>query len=132
MENRHCPDHLTPYFSNGAFHAISKEPISDPKISSVIVRVNDLDRWESAWTECHNQHDHIGPPPAGMWYGQLTDYDPDWNSGREDDTLGCCGEARPRGKSIRIAVRPASGDFITVHDYLSTAHQWLLSAKGQI
>ena len=108
--------------SKGAFHATSKEPISDPNISSVVVGFNDLDRWESAWTECHNQHDHIGPAPAGMRYGPLTDYDPVWDSDKEEHRLGCCEEARPRGKGIRIVVWPTSGDFITVHDYLSTVH----------
>lgn len=57
-----------------------------------------------------------------MRYGPLTDYDPVWDSDKEEHRLGCCEEARPRGKGIRIVVWPTSGDFITVHDYLSTVH----------
>lgn len=99
----------------------SQKPISDPKISSVTVRVNDLDLWESAWTDCHNRHDHIGATPPGMWYGSLEDYDPAWDSDRDDHKLGCCGEARPRGKRIRVVVSLRWG---TLSLFMTTSRQF--------
>ena len=74
MEDRHSPSSLTPYISNGTFHPISQELNSEPKISSVIVGVTELDDWESAWLDCHDRHDYVGA--VGRWQGSFDDYDP--------------------------------------------------------
>ena len=111
-----------------------KIPSPSPRSHLLQSPIYELDQWESVWKECHNHHVNIGPPPPGTWYGALENYDPDYDSDRDelDHRLGCCGEARPRGKKASIVVKPASGDFVTVHDYLSTIHPWLLSFKADI
>lgn len=131
MKDRHSPLSLTPYFSDGTFHPISQESISAPKISSVIVSVLELDTWEDSWETIHDKHDDGGLPER--WFGTLDDYDPEMDIGEDDQfLLGCCGEPRPIGKEFRVVVRPASGDFVTVHDYISTVHPWLMDLKGDI
>ncbi|KAH6714440.1 hypothetical protein BKA61DRAFT_605278 [Leptodontidium sp. MPI-SDFR-AT-0119] len=134
MQDRHTPTSLTPYYSNGTWHPISQEPISVPKISSVTVGVNQLDHWEDDWEDCHEAHGERGDGQEGRWYGALEDheYDPQDDSDRANRLLGCCGEPRPRNKKVRIVVRPASGTFVTVHDYLSTLHPWLMGMKEDI
>lgn len=47
--------------------------------------------------------------------------------------LMCCGEKRPRGKAVSVAVKPAaSHGFVTIHDYLSAVHPWLMSLREDI
>ncbi|KAH9216064.1 hypothetical protein DL95DRAFT_388074 [Leptodontidium sp. 2 PMI_412] len=133
MQDRHNPTSLTPYFSNGAWHPIAQEPISVPKISSITVGVDELDGWEDAWEDCHEAHGEMGDGQEGRWYGDLEDYEYDpQDEDRGNRLLGCCGEPRPRNKKVRIVVRPASGTFVTVHDYLSTLRPWLMGMKEDI
>lgn len=66
------------------------------------------------------------------WHGDLEDYDPDSDSDGEEHLLHCCEGPRPRGKKAQIVVRPASGDFVTIHCYISTVHPWLMSVNGEI
>ena len=69
-----------------------------------------------------------------MVYGPLEDheYDPQ-DDERGERLLECCGESRPRNMEARIiVVRPASGTFVTVHDYVSALHPWLMGMKEDI
>lgn len=50
--------------------------------------------------------------------------------------LRCCGEDRPRDKKARIvvaasAISPDAG-YVTIRDYVSTVHPWLLGLKEEI
>lgn len=132
MKNIHSPTSLTPYFSNGTWHPISQESLCEPKISSVIVSVTQLQNWESDWKDCHMRHGELGEAQEGRRYGDLSDYDPNGDSDREEHLLGYCGEPRPRKKNVKILVKAASGTFVTVHDYLSTVHPWLMGLKEDI
>lgn len=51
-----------------------------------------------------------------------------------EELLACnaCGEERPINKNPTITVIPISGDFVTVHDYVSTIQPWLLQWRGDI
>merc|ERR1712225_90606 len=89
MKDIHSPTSLTPYFSNGTWHPISQESLCE-----------------------------LGEAQEGRRYGDLSDYDPNGDSDREEHLLGCCGEPRPRKKNVKILVKAASGTFVTVHDYL--------------
>lgn len=106
--------------------AILESPLTDPKISSVTVRVQQLERWEDEWMEMHGEHgdpdDETGECGNAV-FGQLDDYDPDsdgegFSVGGSDDEeeggehdsqtlhkektfvhlLRCCGADRPRKK----------------------------------
>ena len=78
------------------------------------------------------RHGELGEAQEGRRYGDLSDYDPNGDSDREEHLLGCCGEPRPRKKNVKILVKAASGTFVTAHDYLSTLHLWLMGMKEDI
>ena len=47
----------------------------------------------------------------------------------------CCGTQRPRGKAFSVVVKPSASsgkEFVTLHDYLSTVHPWLMSLREDI
>ena len=45
--------------------------------------------------------------------------------------LRCCQVDRPRKKKASLLVK-ASGEFLTIHDYVSAVHPWLLGLRGKI
>ncbi|KAK4144853.1 uncharacterized protein C8A04DRAFT_27351 [Dichotomopilus funicola] len=49
------PDVLAPYWdaSAGTWHPISKQPISEPKVSEILVQMRDVMEWERTWKELH-------------------------------------------------------------------------------
>ncbi|KAK8128692.1 hypothetical protein PG984_009800 [Apiospora sp. TS-2023a] len=59
------------------------------------------------------------------------------DSDEEDygELLRCCGEDRPT-KKWKLTVTPSSnsaaGGFVTVHDYVSAVHPWLMSLRAEI
>ena len=57
-------------------------------------------------------------------FGALHDYNPDEDEEEPEHLLVCCGTKRPRGKAVRLVVKPAASgnEIVTVHDYLSTVH----------
>lgn len=142
---------------------VSQAPISEPKVSSLVVRVVELDDWERSWLELHDECEVLKDyPGAGLDFGpvmgQLPDYDPEEDeeawvpepcSDDEDDEddegpgtdaastqqpawiVRCCGHERPRKKKVSLLVR-ASGEFVTIHDYVSAVHPWLLSLREDL
>lgn len=48
--------------------------------------------------------------------------------------LMCCDEIRPHGKDVKLVVKPATGGegFVTVHDYVSALHPWLMNMREDI
>lgn len=46
----------------------------------------------------------------------------------------CCGELRLRNKKASLTLTPARDGqrFVTLHDYLSAIHQWLMSLRGEL
>ncbi|KAF2968640.1 hypothetical protein GQX73_g4878 [Xylaria multiplex] len=126
--------------SNPTWHPISQCPLTEPKISTITVKVDNLDRWEDDWLEIHREHaPELEEPEAGEYrYGPLPDYDPE----RDEESLSeerplhlleCCDTPRPRGKISTIVVKPSPGnEFVTIHDYLSTLHPFLLASREDI
>ncbi|KFY11182.1 hypothetical protein V492_04604 [Pseudogymnoascus sp. VKM F-4246] len=54
-------DSPEPYFQqtsdgSGTWHAVSKMPLTEPKIPSITVSDYDLDLWKNFWLEEHEQH----------------------------------------------------------------------------
>ncbi|OBT85704.1 hypothetical protein VE02_05944 [Pseudogymnoascus sp. 03VT05] len=152
MKERGSWDSPEPYFQqtsdgSGTWHPVSKMPLSEPKVSSITVSVWDLDLWEDDWLEEHEQHSSPsggeGEPSAR--YGRLPDLgleDEEREEEEEGDEdydpnmqlLMCCGEIRPHGKDVKLVVKPATGGegFVTVHDYVSALHPWLMNMKEDI
>ncbi|KAI1164865.1 hypothetical protein F5B18DRAFT_613720 [Nemania serpens] len=142
-------DSLKPYAqgtdeSNPTWHPISQCPLTEPKISSITVEVYELLHWEEDWLTEHRHTDPPDPefdePDAGEGYrfGPLPDCDPDgdWESLSEErplHLLECCHTPRPRGIKTSIVVKPSPGnEFVTIHDYLSTVHAFLLASREDI
>lgn len=135
MPDYYSPTSLEPYFQQtpegGIWHPISQLPVTEPKVSSIIVHVDEFDTWEYNWLQLHvegcNSDARWGPLPD-----RYTNPDPE-NIERQY-LLFCCGEERPRMQNHRIIVTPAdaSKGFITVHDYVSTVHPWLMSRRDEL
>ena len=102
-------------------------------IVSITARVTELEDYELFWLEFHRHHhdpdegDDLGP--SEVRFGALDD---DSDEEGEDQLLKCRGSERPRKKAISIEVRPAEGNLVTVHDYVSAVHPRLMAAREDI
>lgn len=132
MKDKHSPTSLTP-FSDVTWHPISQEPISEPKFSAITVTVDEIQQWEYLWTEEHSGHGEMDIAQEGRWYGDLEDYNPgeDLDREGEEHLLGCCVEPRPRKRKEKMVVQAGSRGFVTVYDYLSTLHPWVMGLKEE-
>ncbi|KAK4031243.1 hypothetical protein C8A01DRAFT_51600 [Parachaetomium inaequale] len=132
----------------GTYHPVSALPISEPKVSSITVRVSELANWEEFWLNLHEEHSEPDAPdgafPDAKW-GKLSvcggdedDEDEDEVEVDEPQVLRCCKQDRPRGKNAKLTIRPSKawdgrdGGFVTVHDYVSALHPWLVRLRGDI
>lgn len=128
------PDARAPYYdaATGAWHPASQLPISEPRASSITVRVSELQDWEDNWEDMHCEH------VAGEEVGD--DHDGGVAGGRGD---WCCGTARPVGiKDASVVVTGTGGvtegggggggGFVTVHDYVAAVHPWLMGLRSDI
>jgi hypothetical protein len=116
------------------WHPISQSPLTDPKVSSVIVHIESIEDWENQWLEfhrsCHYPEEN-GQDPDEFLFGNLPDYDSDSDEEDEAHLLRCCCADRPRKKGETLLVK-ATGAFLTIHDYLSVVHPWLLRRREDI
>ncbi|KFY56382.1 hypothetical protein V497_06306 [Pseudogymnoascus sp. VKM F-4516 (FW-969)] len=133
LDKRDNPTSIETYLQqtaegNSTWHAISQTPMTKPPVSSIIVRVHALEYWEDEWLMCHRGHtepDRVRN--ADPQYGVLP------GLGDTRCLLRCCGTDRPRGKAAKIRVTPLEGrEFVSVHDYLTTVHPWLMNVRGDI
>jgi hypothetical protein len=137
-----------PYWSNdlGQWHHLATSSLTEPRISSITVRVDVLEQWYDNWFEDHRYHSD--PPDSdtsiefagggnGVWQVRA-DWDPetdeDEDEGEKYDLVKCCGEMPPRDKNASLTVLPAKDGqgFVTLHDYLAAVHPWLMSLRGDI
>ncbi|KAI9643834.1 hypothetical protein NHQ30_007185 [Ciborinia camelliae] len=151
MKTPRSPDDLEPYFQpniggrgSPIWHEISRLPLTEPKVSSIEASVYDLNQWEFDWVAWHRDHAGGELNPEYATYGDLSDKDRPYannkkKDGRWEDSdteflLKCCGEDRPLGKrGIKLVVTPSAGNhFVTVHDYVSAVHPWLMSLRKDI
>ncbi|KAF6841149.1 hypothetical protein CPLU01_00710 [Colletotrichum plurivorum] len=119
-----------------SWHPVAQAPLTEPKVGSVTVRVDVLERWQDEWLKRHERHAH--PDDKHNVFGELNAelYD---ESGEEDEDedegpqlLRCCNTDRPR-KAPRLVVKPSSTEgYVTVRDYISTVHPWLLGQRKNI
>lgn len=104
-----------------SWHSISQEPFTTPKVSSISVTVDDLEQYVEKWLDGHEPH----ADTDDCEWGQLE------GGGSEPELLRCCGTDRPR-EIPPLVVMASEKPFVTVHDYVSAVHPWLLSLRDQI
>lgn len=76
-------------------------------------------------------HDDVGTGEAERRWGPLPDYDPDSDEEGPTHLLRCCNGDRPRKTRVSLVVN-ATGDFLTIHDYVSAVHPWLVSMRQNL
>ena len=109
MHSPSSPDGpLESYYNqdNDSWHPISRLPITQPKVSSITVRVYELDEWDVA---CREEHED-------------PDADQDANDGADRQDFSVT--VKPTGTGNEA--------FVTVHDFLEVVHPWLMSHKQDI
>ena len=118
-------DSMEPYFGpDGSPHAVSQASLMEPPVSLFTVRIECIVAWEEAWTELHrgcldSNLRRRGPCPS-------------------DETLDpniylleCCGEKRPWARDTQLQIA-AQGEFLTVHEYVSAVHPWLMAMRDTL
>lgn len=107
-----------PYFrqtlSGGTWHPVSEEPISEPPQPSITVKVFELATWGDQWEEYHEHADRGDPDCV---FAPSDDEGP-------GELLRCCGEQRPEPPQPLVIT--ATKKYVTVHDYVSAVHAWLM------
>lgn len=106
--------------SSGSWHLIAQEPISMTPCSSITVQTP-LESWPTQWEE---RHEHADPDDDGC------EFAPDDHDG-PGELLRCCGEDRPEAPEPFV-VTATSKEYVTIHDYVSTAHAWLMDNFEQV
>ncbi|KAL2020071.1 hypothetical protein VTK56DRAFT_8875 [Thermocarpiscus australiensis] len=124
------PDKVPEPYHQG--HAFVQAPLTKPKVSSLKLYVETLDDWDHLWMEIHR--DHTDPDatydPANVVYGPLPGVDEAELRGGKH-LLVCCGLKRPWGRETQLVVK-ATGNFVTIHDFISTVHPYLMARRGDI
>lgn len=125
-----------PYFQRAdpdeaIWHPISREPLTEPKISSVLVTVDDLEDFPGFWLDGHEPH--ADPNSDDCVFGRSGADGPE---GAEDgdgelELLRCCGTELPRDIPP-LLVEATQGPYVTVHDYVTAVHPWLLGLRENI
>ncbi|KAK3906022.1 hypothetical protein C8A05DRAFT_30092 [Staphylotrichum tortipilum] len=102
-------DSMEPYFGpDGSPHAVSQASLLEPLVSSVTVRVQCIDDWDQRWAAEH-------------WRcGELERNAPDRNPGR----LGPRPDDETRDPVLLV--------FLTVHEYVSAVHPWLMAMRDTL
>ena len=145
------PDSCEPYFRQSPDGEATSWhpdiPLTEPKVSFVTVQITDMEymeHMEHRWLKMHTGHVNLTATEDEydneFEYGPLSDEDSDAESDGEWEWRGhyllmCCGIGRPRRKSVSIEVKPSASsgrDFVTLHDYLTTVHPWLLGHREDI
>ncbi|KAK0383790.1 hypothetical protein NLU13_9701 [Sarocladium strictum] len=149
MKTKHYDGQLELFFvpdgngSSGEWDETAALPVTEPKVSSVAASVRSLDEWEYNLMKQHGSYRHESQ--EYYTYGELNDEDrPYREQGVEDGNweedsdaeflVSCCGENRPLHKAgQRIEVTPSAGNrFVTVHDFISAVHPWLMELRDDL
>ncbi|KAJ0336589.1 hypothetical protein COL922a_007798 [Colletotrichum nupharicola] len=116
---------------------IAQSSLTEPKIGSITVHVDVLRRRQEEWLERHERHAHADDKDCV--FGKLHDKELYKLSGSEssgDDEDGemelllRCDTDRP--KKAQPLVINASDTYVTVHDYLSALHPWLMGLREDV
>lgn len=115
------------------WHPVADAPLTDPKIGSITVEIDKLEQWEEQWLERHERH--ADPGDKNCVFGELPEFSGLQPEDDDDDEgphlLRCCGTDRPVGaRPMVIWPLDATKDYVTVHDYISALHPWLMGLRG--
>ncbi|KAK3380522.1 hypothetical protein B0T24DRAFT_615657 [Lasiosphaeria ovina] len=85
------------------WHPVSESPITDPPVASLAVKETNLMDWRDSW----------------------------WTVNQEglDETDEPEGEPPEFGP---LFVRASNGEYVTVHDYVTAVHPWLMGQREQV
>ncbi|RFU75895.1 hypothetical protein TARUN_6357 [Trichoderma arundinaceum] len=131
MRNKKSPDPpLEPYFRQtldaANWHPLSQEPMTRPPVSSITVDVYELENWLDEWLEVHAECIDEGRILADAEEGQIKELEDE-----ERELLRCCGTERPPNSEPIVV--PASGKpYVTIHDYVTAVHPWLMNKRNDI
>ncbi|KAL8357735.1 hypothetical protein RB601_009265 [Gaeumannomyces tritici] len=88
-----------------AWHPISQESITERPVVSLSVMELNLDYWRDGWYDINIEpNDDLYPSDQEEFEGMPPKFDP-------------------------VVVTASNGQFITIHDYLSTVHPWLVERR---
>ncbi|KAF9876998.1 hypothetical protein CkaCkLH20_05264 [Colletotrichum karsti] len=129
-----------PYARQEGWHPVSQASLTEPKIGSIAVAVDALRQWQDNWLELHERH--ADPDDDDCVFGELDPElyaqsdDEDEESDQEEDRrelLRCCGTDRPvKANSLIFKPSDTSKGYVTVHDYISAVHPWLMGLREEI
>lgn len=98
-----------------SWHPISEESVSETPQSRILVKVSEVEEFEDRWEE---YHEHADPDDDGCTFAEDDGDGP-------GELLECCNEKRPVALKP-IVVTATNRDFVTIHDYVTTVHAWLM------
>ncbi|KAE9362847.1 hypothetical protein N431DRAFT_551065 [Stipitochalara longipes BDJ] len=134
METRKTPASRKPYFrqitggDTTSLHPASQSPLTEPKVSSVT-------HWDNIDPDTAKEIKEltINGEITAAW-GALPDFNPEEDEDGPVHLLKCCGTDRPRGKAAKLVIKPDASErtFVTIHDYVSAVHPWLMERREDI
>ncbi|KAI1385525.1 uncharacterized protein F4822DRAFT_413325 [Hypoxylon trugodes] len=105
-------------------HVISSSSISDLPISSIEVRLADLNYWEERWEDAHRPEESC----SAIWI--------DDGPEGERKAIQCCGEDRPYLNSpipsLTVKASKEPKPFVTIHDFITAVHPWMSALEDDI
>ncbi|KAL2130728.1 hypothetical protein VTI74DRAFT_6057 [Chaetomium olivicolor] len=123
-------DVMEPYFGpDGSLHPVSQASLMEPPVSSHTVRVGCIDAWEQDWAEMHWRC--RDGPVNGLYTRRLGPRPDDETFDPNIYLLECCGQKRPWAYDNYLQVA-AQGEFLTVHEYVSAVHPWLMAMRDTL
>jgi hypothetical protein len=123
---------MEPYFGpDGSLHPVSQASLMEPPVSSdtYTVRVQCIDERERVWVD---QHSRCYDGPLYQGYPRRLGPRPgDESFDPNIFVLECCGQKRPWSYNTYLQV-VAQGKFLTVHEYISAVHPWLMAMRDTL
>lgn len=115
-----------------SFHQISTSPATDPPVSSITVKISDLEDWAWRWAENHEDCGEGYDDEHQEWIEE----DGDENDEEEEQEplrklVRCCNQNRPQAPPP-LVVRPTAQSCITVHDYITQVYAWVENLQADI
>ncbi|KAK3192811.1 hypothetical protein K4F52_001168 [Lecanicillium sp. MT-2017a] len=115
---------------DGSLHEVLSQSLTEPEISSIDISIRLLDQYESDWVAWHEEDEAA----EFVTYGDIDDETRPLGHSDTKYLASCCGQDRPIGRrGLKLHVTPSPGnEFVTIYDYMSTAHPWLVSLREDI
>ncbi|KAK2612682.1 hypothetical protein QQS21_001299 [Conoideocrella luteorostrata] len=105
------------------WHPVAQAAFTLPRISSINVTVDQLDLWPSVWEDCMGDPE---PGESGCVFTEPTD------KNERRYLLKCMGSKRPPNGPVLTVMASSIGGYITIRDYVSAVHPWLLSLRPSL